>query len=139
MVNKKTKRLFLEELAKYGNVLNACLKTGISRATFYRWKKKNKQFADWVAEVIRNGRENMCDLAEQALLMNLRDKKMDAIRYVLSNNSPRYKPRRDSKVILEHRRFQDGAAKISEKTLEDLIREDEEMLNRKPDQEKSES
>ena len=37
---KKEKLLLIEQLSKYPVVQVACEKTGVSRATYYRWREK---------------------------------------------------------------------------------------------------
>jgi hypothetical protein len=108
----------------------ACLKTNVHRSTYYRWKAENKEFKTKAEQAERLGRENNCDIAEQALMLNVKDKKMDAIKYVLSHNSPRYKGKQPSQVIIFHKKdippepqeinltavFQDIIRKHEEKT-----------------------
>jgi hypothetical protein len=100
MIDEGTKKKLLQELEKTGNVYVACAKVGIGRATFYAWKRIDKNFRKKADRAIRNGRENICDIAEHSLLLNVKDKDMNAIKYVLSHNSPRYKNR--DKFVVEH-------------------------------------
>ena len=46
MKTKKDKELILEQLRKTPIVQVACEKTGIARATYYRWRKKDKRFLE---------------------------------------------------------------------------------------------
>jgi len=103
MIKNPTKRKLIAELEKTGNVYIACLKSGISRATFYRWKNDNKEFRKRADGAVRQGRENNCDLAEHSLMIKVKEKNMEAIKYVLGHNSPRYKKPRTSNVIIDHR------------------------------------
>lgn len=126
MIDEPVKQKLLNELEKSGNVYLACLKLNIGRATYYRWKKDDADFRKRAMHAQRQGRENMVDIAEHALMLNVKDKKMDAIKYVLSNNSKIYKPKRTSKVILEHH----TDAKKGEKpqvTYEDIILKEEQL------------
>lgn len=100
MIDGETKQKLLQELEKSGNVYLSCMKVGINKSTFYRWKE-DKGFWKAASAAIKRGRENNCDVAEHALMMNVKDKKMDAIKYVLAHNSTRYKPK-IRKVIIEH-------------------------------------
>lgn len=102
MIRNPAKRKLLAELEKSGNVYVACLKLNISRATFYRWREENKEFRMKSDKAIRHGRENNCDFAEHALMRNIKDGKLDAIKYQLSHNSSRYRSNKPTKVILEH-------------------------------------
>lgn len=129
MIPDEIRRKFLAELEKSGNVYFACNKAGIHRSTFYRWKKENKKFKRSAEDALRIGRENICDLAEHALLLNVKEKKMDAIKYVLSHHSDIYKPKRTSKVVIEHRSTGKGYSTQPEsKGLEDILRESEERM-----------
>lgn len=128
MIPEEVKRKLLSELEKSGNIYFACNKTGVDRSTFYRWKKEDQSFRKSADQAVRSGRENMCDLAEHALLLNVKDKKMEAIKYVLSHNSPTYRPKRTSRVILEHRSDKQAAKEVPNRTLEDLIMESEDRM-----------
>lgn len=101
MIDLETKEKLLKEIEKSGNVSLSCLKVGVDKATFYRWRKDDKQFSKKANEAIKRGRESNCDLAEHALMLKVKDKDLGAIKYQLSNNSPRYKPK-IRKVIVEH-------------------------------------
>jgi hypothetical protein len=103
MIGSKTKRKLLHELEKSGNVLLSCLKIGIDKSTFYRWREQDAEFRKMSDRVIRIGRENNCDISEHSLMLNVKEKKMDAIKYVLSHNSPRYKPKKSNYVLIEHK------------------------------------
>ena len=118
MIDEDTKHKFLKELAKSGNVYIASMKIGIHRDSHYRWKKEDKEYAKQATLAEKRGRENNCDVAEHALMINVKEKKMDAIKYVLSHNSPKYRIKRDSKVILEHRTNKVDKAQI---TFEDIL------------------
>lgn len=102
MIDNETKQKLLQELEKIGNVYYACAKVGIDKSTYYRWLKKDSKFKKQSRRAIQLGRNNLVDIAEHALLLNVKDKKMDAIKYVLSHNSSRYRKNVESKVVLEH-------------------------------------
>ncbi len=103
MVDDKTKQKFLKELEKSGNVYLSCLKVGIGRSTLYRWKETDVDFKKLADKSTYRGRENICDIAEHALLLNVKEKKMDAIKYVLSHNSQRYQQKQTSNVVILHK------------------------------------
>ncbi len=125
MHDDKTKEKLLKELRKFGNVYLSCLKVGIDKSTFYRWIKKDRKFNKLAKEAIKEGRENICDVAEHALLQNLKEKKMEAIKYALAHNSKRYKDEKKSNVVIFHKK--DFPIPEPQKTLEDLIIDDEEQ------------
>lgn len=129
MIPKEVKRKLLKELEKSGNILFACNKIGIDRSTFYRWRKESKEFKKLADEAVQRGRENMCDLAEHALLLNVKEKKMEAIKYVLSHYSKVYKPKQTSKVVIEHRRVgYSETNKDTDKAFEEIIKESEDRM-----------
>ncbi len=101
MIDLETKENLLKEIEKSGNVHLSCMKIGVDKATFYRWKKDDKQFNKRASEAVKRGRDNNCDIAEHALLLKIKEKDLGAIKYQLSHNSPRYKPK-IRKVIIEH-------------------------------------
>lgn len=102
MIDDPTKKKFLKELAKTGNIYVASMKVNISRSSHYRWKLEDKEYRQLANKAEKFGRANNCDIAEHALMLNVRDKKMDAIKYVLAHNSSRYKPKRINNVTIEH-------------------------------------
>lgn len=56
------KRLLIEQLkAEYGNVSVACENVGVSRKTFYEWKKQDKEFADEVDYIQTEYRVDMLE------------------------------------------------------------------------------
>lgn len=91
MIKKdKTRELFLEQLRKNPIVQIACEKVGVSRATYYRWKKNNKTFAKAVEEAIIEGRQIVNDLAESRLVSSIQNGNLRGITYWLANNHPQY-------------------------------------------------
>jgi hypothetical protein len=118
MIDLETKEKLLKEIEKSGNVYLSCMKTGIDKATFYRWKD-DKEFRKKANEAVKRGRENNCEIAEHALMMNVKDKKMDAIKYVLSHQSKIYKPK-DRKVFLVHSNTNNSEKAVSIKRKGDI-------------------
>jgi len=119
MIDSKTKNKFLKELEKNGNVFWSCTKTGIHHSTYYRWIKIDKEFEKLAKTAIRHGRENNTDIGEHALMLKVKDKCMDAIKYLLSHNSSRYKRQVTNAIIIHKKDLLSGPPK--EKTLEDLL------------------
>lgn len=89
----KQKELLLENLRKAPIVQLACEKVGISRATFYRWKKEDEKFAEKEEEAILKGQQLINELAESQLISAIKDKNMTAIIFWLKNNHKNYKTR----------------------------------------------
>lgn len=104
MKDNETKNNLLKRLSKDGNVSLSCLSVGVNKATYYRWMKKDKAFRYKAKYMIRYGKETVSDVAKQALLLLIKEKNLQAIKYFLSHNDPVYKPKRDSKVTILHER-----------------------------------
>jgi hypothetical protein len=72
-----------------------CHKSGISRATFYRWVEEDKTFAREIENAQELGRCAMCDLAESKLLQLVKSPNenvaINASKYLLRNNHKNYK------------------------------------------------
>lgn len=91
MKNKiRDKRFLIKNLKKTPIIQFACERTGIARATFYRWKKEDKEFANKVGIALESGKNLINDMAESQLLSAIRDKNLGAIIFWLRNNHPRY-------------------------------------------------
>jgi hypothetical protein len=91
-VHDKSK--LLQVLSETPLVSLACKKSGLSRATFYRWMKDDKSFRDSVNDIVEIGRKNINDLAESSLIKEIQKGNMNAIRLWLQHNDSRYIPRR---------------------------------------------
>ena len=76
--DKKAKFLIAFENA-FGNISMACSAIGITRQTFYLWKNKDDEFAEKVKAI----EEKNIDLAETALLRNVREGKETSIIFFL--------------------------------------------------------
>lgn len=86
----KQKQALLDQLKRTPTVELSCDKCGVSRATYYRWRKESKKFARQADEAITEGRLFISSIAESQILSLIRDKKFEAIRFWLINNDPRY-------------------------------------------------
>lgn len=90
MKKNKTKELLAEQLKKMPIIQIACERAGISRATFYRWKKENKEFANASDEAIIEGETLVTDMGESQLISLIRDKNFPAIQLWLKTHHPKY-------------------------------------------------
>lgn len=88
---EQNKIALLEQLRKTPIVQIACEKLGISRWTFYRWKKEDAEFAKKVDEALLDGRLLVNDLAESQLIGAVKDRNFGAIMYWLKHHHPSYK------------------------------------------------
>lgn len=88
---EEQKKLLLEHLTKTPIVQIACEKSGVSRATYYRWRKEDSTFTSQADEALRDGRSLVNDMAESQLLSAIRDKNMTAIIYWLKHHHASYR------------------------------------------------
>ena len=95
MVPNDDKDKFLELLESMPIVLIACKRTGISKASVYRWRETDPVFKKKYERALERGRETIVDHAESKLLKLVERESLGAIKFVLESNSDRYfKPRK---------------------------------------------
>jgi len=87
---KKNKELIIEQLKRIPIVQAVCEKTGVSRASYYRWQKKDKKFKKQTEKAIFEGILLINDLAESQLISSIKDKHMTGIIYWLKHNNKKY-------------------------------------------------
>ncbi len=102
MKSKKEKQKLITELREVPIVQVACQKTGISRATFYRWKKRDKKFAQKAEEAIFEGALFINDLAESQLISAIKEQNMKGIVFWLKHHHPIYTNKLEITGHLEH-------------------------------------
>ncbi|HDQ23228.1 MAG TPA: hypothetical protein ENN28_04695 [Candidatus Uhrbacteria bacterium] len=90
MITDKTKIALIEQFKQMPIIEVACKKIGIGRATFYRWKKSNKEFAKLCDEALSQGRLFINDLAESQLLQAIKEGNMTGVIFWLKNNHRNY-------------------------------------------------
>jgi len=90
MKNEKQKQLLLEQLRKTPIVELACEKAGVSRATYYRWRKENPEFAKISDEAITDGESFINDMSESQVISLIKDKNWPAISFWLKYHHPKY-------------------------------------------------
>lgn len=90
MKDVKQKELFLEQLKKMPIIQIACKNSGISRATIYRWKKEDKEFAKNMNGAILEGETFITDVSESQLISMIKDKNFPAIQLWLRTHHPKY-------------------------------------------------
>lgn len=90
MKTDKSKMLLLEQLKRTPIVQVACEKSGVGRATFYRWKKDDQEFATKADEAITEGASLVNDIAESQLMSAIKDKNLTAIIFWLKYHHPAY-------------------------------------------------
>ncbi len=115
MKENRTKKLILEQLRKMPIIQISCEKCGISRASLYRWKQKDKNFAREIEKAIAEGETLINDMSETQLISLIRDKNFQAIHLWLKNHHKKY----TDKIEVINR---DGTGKLSRKQ-KSLLRE----------------
>jgi hypothetical protein len=86
----KEKSLILEMLKKTPIVQIVCEKNGVGRATYYRWRQSDPEFAEETDEALAEGTLLMNDLAESQLLSLIKDGNLGAIVFWLRNHHTSY-------------------------------------------------
>lgn len=90
MKTDKNRELLLEQLKKTPIIQVACEKTGIARATFYRWKQEDQEFATKADEALAEGASLVNDIAESQLMTAIKNQNLAAIIFWLRNHHPAY-------------------------------------------------
>lgn len=101
-MKKDQKALLLEQLKKTPIVQIACEKAGISRMTYYRWRKSDTAFAKASDEALNEGSLLVNDMAESQLMSAIRDKNMTAIIFWLKHHHSTYAERVEIFGHLKH-------------------------------------
>lgn len=90
MRQAKEKAVLIEQLKKYPIQLLACEKAGIGKATYYRWRNEDPEFAKAVEEAMAEGDEFFNDVSEHQLLTMIKEKFWPAVHYRLEKRHPKY-------------------------------------------------
>lgn len=98
----REKAALIDQLRRTPIVQMACEKNGVSRQTFYRWRKEDEAFANAAAESLRDGIDLMNDMAEGQLLSGVRDGNLGAITYWLKHRHPAFGNKIDITANLKH-------------------------------------
>lgn len=90
MKSRQDKQLLLSQLRKTPVVQVACEKTNIGRASYYRWRKDDPDFAQSADEALSEGSSLVNDMAESQLVSAIKDKNITAIIFWLKHHHPTY-------------------------------------------------
>lgn len=90
-MKRNLKSKFIEELAKVPIIQVACEKVGISRQTFYRWKKESKKFEQEVEKAMAEGVAFVNDMSEAQLLNMIKEQEFKAVSFWLKHRNDKYK------------------------------------------------
>lgn len=86
----RNKKLLLENLRKIPIVQIACKKSGVSRATYYRWLEKDEGFRNESQQALYEGTLMVNDLAESKVIESIQSGDMRASMYWLNNHHKSY-------------------------------------------------
>lgn len=92
-MKKNQKDLILEQLKKTPIVQLACERSGVSRATFYRWKSEDTEFKKSAELSIIEGETLITEMTEGQLVSLIKDKNFHAIQLWLRHHHPKYSHR----------------------------------------------
>ncbi len=95
MITEEEKNTLLDNLRQMPIVELACKKNNISRASFYRWKKDDKEFAKMVDEAISDGESLITDMSESQLISLIKDRNFQAIQLWLKHHHKKYAEKLD--------------------------------------------
>lgn len=87
------KAKLLVELKNTPIVQIACKRSGVSRATYYRWRKEDTGFADKADTALEQSASLINDMAESQLISAIKDKNLTAIIFWLKNHHKTYETR----------------------------------------------
>lgn len=87
---KRDKNSFIKELQKFPIVGDVCRKLEIGRATYYRWRIKDPEFAAQCDEALRQSTDAVSDLAESRLVTAIGEGDMKAITFWLTRRNRNY-------------------------------------------------
>jgi hypothetical protein len=96
------KEQIVTNLKKTPIVQVVCEKLGIGRASYYRWRKEDKEFAEETDAAIDEGLNLVNDMAESQLLSAIRDQNMTAIIFWLKNHHRSYTNRIELNGTINH-------------------------------------
>lgn len=87
---KKDKENLIEQFKKTPIIQLACEKTGVGRATYYRWRREDSEFARNCDDALQESVGLMNDMAESQLLSAIKEKNMTAIIFWLKHRHKGY-------------------------------------------------
>ena len=90
MKKDKFKNSIIEQLKEMPIVQFACKKTGVSRASYYRWRKESPNFAKETDAAIAEGEALITDMSESQLISLIRDRNFQALQLWLRHHHPKY-------------------------------------------------
>ena len=86
----KTKQAMIDILKEMPIIQFAVKKAGISRDTYYRWKREDKNFFRQSEDAFAQGIEFVNDMSESQIIQSIKEKKIPAIVLWLRHHHLRY-------------------------------------------------
>lgn len=90
----KKKSDVLDQLKTTPIVQVSCQKTGVSRATYYRWRNEDLDFREKSDLAMKEGVAFINDMAESQLLTLIKEKHPTSVYYWLNHRHPEYSDKR---------------------------------------------
>ena len=87
---QEDKAKLIAELKKIPVVEIACSRTGVSRATYYRWQSEDDAFARAASAAMDEGIAFVNDMAESQLIALIKERNWASLAFWLRANHPRY-------------------------------------------------
>lgn len=101
--NKKLeKQRLIEQLQNMPIVEIACKRAGVARATYYRWLKKDNEFAAKCREALDQSTDAVNDVAEAKLISAIQEGNMAAISFWLRHHHSTYANRLNVSGTIRH-------------------------------------
>lgn len=101
MKTVKDKKMFLENLKKIPIIQAACERSNVSRASVYRWKNEDKDFAKALDKALSEGESLINDLSEGQLISLIKEKNFSAIRFWLNHRHNKFRDRMELTTKIE--------------------------------------
>jgi transposase-like protein len=95
------KKLLVEQLKKTPIIQLACERCGISRTTYYQWRKDDEQFRKDSDDSMKDGKDMINDLSESQLIALIKEKNFNAIQLWLRQHHHEYGNRLEIKAKIE--------------------------------------
>lgn len=90
MKRERGKEAVLKQLQKMPVVEVACQRAGLSRATYYRWRREDSKFRKASDEAIIEGELLINDMSESQVISLIREKSWAAISFWLKHHHHKY-------------------------------------------------
>ena len=87
---QKEKQLIIENLKRLPVIEAACAKSGVSRATFYRWKEQDLEFTEAAEKAQEEGDALIADMAISKIIKGINEDNLTAAMYWLNHRDSRF-------------------------------------------------